>query len=257
MNPTKKFLLIYAGVAVGVWLVVAIAFGPAGLSKDYLHQYKHEHDHYVEIKKSDAYKRHHERPKLFPVDGPGAPHGLAERVDFVNKYEARPEFQAEQRRIAIYTFIFEFFNAGLVVVLAVRFGKKPLLNFLDEQIAALRERMENAATARKTAEDRRRKAESQLAQIAEEKARVSEQTRERLKRELAELEEANEQSLQVMTEELADRKEREYANAQARVRKALVDQALASLEAEWRGAWDSDRESAQFERFLADVEKGA
>ncbi len=257
MSPAKKFLIIFFGVALVIWIGANVALGPPGYSRAYLDQYQNEHEHYLEIIKSSYYKLYSERPHLHPVDGKDAPQGFAHQVDFVKKYEGREAFIQEQHRRHLYELFFEFFNTGLVVVLIWRFGRKPLLNLLDSRIADLRERIESAAQARKAAEDRRRKAEMQISQIAEEKARVAEETRERIQRELGQLEEANELSLKLMGEELADRKDRIYQNARVQVKEELVKRAIARVEADYRERWDSAREAAQFEQFIEGVEKGA
>lgn len=257
MSPAKKFLLIFFGVALVVWIGANAVLGPPGYSRAYLDEYQTEHEHYLEITKSPYYKLYAERPALHPPDGEEAPHGFAEQVAFVEHYESREAFAIEQHRMHRYELFFEFFNAGLVVVLIWRFGRRPLANLLDAKIADLRERIESAAHARKTAESRLRKAETQLSQIPEEQARVAEQTQERIKRELAQLEEANELTLKVLSQEMADRKDRIQQSGRTRVRRELVKLAVARIEADYREGWDSTREAAQFEQFIEGLEKGA
>jgi len=257
LSPAKRFLIVFFGIALVVWIGANVVLGPPGLSRAYLAEYKTQHEHYLEITKSNAYKLYLERPELHPVDSPTAHHGFAEQVAFVKAYEGHEAFLIEQRRMHLYELFFEFFNAGLVVVLIWRFGRKPIASFLDAKIADLRERIETAAQARKAAEDRRRKAETQLSQISEEQARVAEETRERIKRELAQLEEAAGLSLRVMREELSDRKDRIYQSARARVKREIVELAIAKIQADYRERGDSDREAAQFEQFIAGLEKGA
>src|SRR5690606_19399390 len=136
MTPAKRFLLGFLAFALTGWLTGILLFGPPGLSSDYLAQYHHDHEHYVEIIKSDLYKRYVERPALHGPDqlDEHDAHLLSSYIPFAAAYEARPEFQAEQHRIHRLSLYFEFFNPLLVVVLVWRFARKPLANFFDGQI---------------------------------------------------------------------------------------------------------------------------
>ena len=249
MSATKKFFLKLAVVSLAVWILANVFLGPPGLSRAYRDQYKAEHDHYLEIVKSDAYKRYSYRPELNAEAIPG------EQIDFVERYEARPELIQEQRRIALYGLFFDFFNAALVLLIVVKFGKGPLLKFLDERIAELRQKIESAAQGRKDAEARRKAAQAQITQLPEERRAVEEQTQERLKRELAALEEANRHSLKVMEEELADRKREEEHAAAMMVKRELVNQTIDQLAARYRKERTAERESALVEQFACELEK--
>ena len=52
MSPAKRFLLTFAIVSLVVWIGGNILMGPPGLSRPYLDEHKAEHDHYLEIIKS-------------------------------------------------------------------------------------------------------------------------------------------------------------------------------------------------------------
>ena len=257
MNPTKRFLLIFFGVALVGWIGGNVLLGPPGYTRAYLDENHQNHEHYIEITKHGYYKLYQQRPALHPVDGPDAPAHFDEWVAFVEEYESNPAFHEELHRMHLYELFFDFWNAGLLVVLVWHFGRKPLLKFLDNSITELRERVEAAAHARKSAEERRRKAEAQMAQLNEEQARVAEETQARIERELAQLEEANELSLKTVGQELADRKARVYQGAEQRVKRELLNRALARLEKTYLEGYDSTLESAQFDRFIEGLEKGA
>ena len=261
MSDTKRFLLIFFGAALIVWLGINFRLGPPGLSSAYLYGedgeggFKADHDHYLDIIKSGAYKLYEQRPHLNGPDQPGAPKDLAGNIEFVEHYEAREAFQAEEHRRALYDILFDFFNAALVVVLVVYFGRKPLLKFMDEKIAELREKMETLAAARKDAEARRRGAEGKIARLPEEEAQIAAATEARLAKEMAELEEANQRSLEIMRRELEDRKRDEEKAAAMLVKEELVNQAIANLIDDYRAKDSAEQQARLVEQFAGDVEK--
>jgi len=257
MSPAKRFLLIFAIVSLGVWIGANLLLGPPGLSRPYLRQYKQGHERYIEITKSLPYKLYSERPHLHGPGSPGAPQGLAENIAFVEQYEANPAFQAEQRRIGVYGLFFDVFNAALVVVILVRFARKPLLNFLEEKAAHVRERIESSAGARGAAEERLRRAEDQLAHVEDERARVAAETARRLEHEMAELKRANERSLALLWQELADRKHQEIVAAKQQVKRELVSETIKRLEERYQAEQSPEREADLIDQFVRDLEARA
>lgn len=249
MSETKKFLLILAVASLAVWLGANMLIGPPGLSRAYLDKYKAQHDHYLEIAKSTEYKLYSQRPDLHPDSCPQAD------IDFVAQYTANAEFQAEQRRQTLYDLFFDVFNMSLVVILFVRFGKKPFLKFVDEKIVDLREKVETAAEARRVAEQRRQQSEAHLAQLPDERKEVEEDTRKRLERELAELEEANQHSRQVIMRELADRKRKEEYAAATLMKRELVNQAIARMVERYRAQDSPEHQAALIQHFVGELEK--
>ena len=263
MSPEKRFLIILAVVSLVVCIGINAAFGPPGLSGEYREQYKAEHDRYLEITKSNAYKRAVERPEL---RGPGtemAPAGLQAQMDFVETYTSKDLFKAEQARIAKYDLAFGFFNAAIVVVLALYFGRKPLLDFLDNGIAELRRKVRQAEDARIAAEERKRAAEERMAGLAQESRRVGRETQERLGRELAELEEASQHNLQLMEADLADRRKEVGKEAEMALKRELVEAMVEEIEVWYRkvlaeGGADSEAHQGDLmDRVAGDLEKRA
>jgi F0F1-type ATP synthase membrane subunit b/b' len=261
VSNTKRFLLIFFGAALVVWLGINFTLGPPGLSSAYLYGedgeggFKADHDHYLDIIKSGAYKLYEQRPHLNGPGQPGVSEDLAENIEFVEHYKAREAFQAEEHRRALYDILFDFFNAALVVVLAVYFGRKPLLKFLDEKIADLREKMEALAEARKDAEARRHGAEDKLARLSGEEQQIAAATEERLAKEMAELDEANQRGLEIMQRELEDRKRDEEKAAAMRVKEELVNQAIAKLIDDYKAKDSAEQQARLVEEFSCDVEK--
>ena len=261
MSDTKRFLLIFFGVALVVWIGINAVLGPPGLSNAYLYGedgeggLKTEHDHYLNIIKSDPYKLYKQRPHLHDPHAADAPEGLAADIEFVEHYEAGEVFQAEEHRRAFYDMLFDFFNAALVVIIVVYFGRKPLLKFLDEQLAELREKMETLAQARQSAEARKREAEDKLDKLSEEEAEIDAATDARLAKEMAELEESNQRSLEIMQRELEDRKRDEGQAAAMLVKEELVNQAIAKLIDDYKANDTAEQQADLIEQFAGDVEK--
>jgi len=254
MSPAKRFLLILGAVSLSVWIGANLLLGPPGLSRQYLRQYKEQHERYIEVTKSLPYKLYSERPHLHGPGSPGAPDDLAPNIALVEQYEANPAFQAEQRRIARYGLFFDLFNAGLVVVILVRFARKPLLNLLDEKVAEVRDRIKSAAQARRTAEERRRRAEHQLAHLDDDRARIAEETGRRLEHEMAELQRSNERSLALLWQELADRKHQEIVAAKQQVKRELVNETIKRLVERYRAEQSPEREAELIDQFVRDLE---
>lgn len=252
MNPkTKKFLIQLTGVALAGWIGVNWLLGPPGYSSEYLSEHGVAHEHYLEAVKNNEYKRYTQRPHLFDLEERPE---LKQRVDFVSEYTATEAFQAEQHRIHLYSLFFEFFNTILVVVLAVRFAKAPLLTFLDNQIEELREKMSQSARSRKSALGRRAAIEEKLARIDDEELKVAAGTERRLEREMAELAEANHYSLGLQERETAERKKAELHKAELDVKRRLVDDAIAVLIEEARQRQTEASQEALVRQFARDVE---
>lgn len=254
MSPAKRFMLILAAVSLVACIAINVALGPPGLAPKYLDKYKAEHDHYLDIVKSNEYKMYKERPLLHGPDRADASDDFGDNIKFVEQYEGRPEFQAEQRRMRLYGLLFDFFNAALLVALVWRFARKPLLNFLDEKIAELREKMGSAAQARQSAEERRLNAERKLGQLPEEERGVTEETEKRLARELAELKEANEHSLAVLWQEMADRKVHEQRAAALLVKQEMVNLAVERVAEEYEARQSPEGQEALIDQFADDLE---
>lgn len=233
MTPAKRFLLILAVVAVVGWVIGNMLFGPPGLTADYLETHKDAHEHYIEIIKSEDYKLYVERPALHGPEQSDNP-DLARMIAFADEYEALEEYQEQQHRIEIYNLYFDFFNAALLLVLAVYFGRKPLLNLIDTQIKELRERMEELAKRRAEAESRRAAAQKERDRLPEIRQQMRDEAERALERDILQLTEANRERLEQMRHELEDRKAEEVLNAARKVKRELVDAAIRDIEESYR-----------------------
>ena len=256
MSPAKKFLLILATVAIVGCIAINVAFGPPALSRYYLDQYKVDHDRYLKIIKSDPYKLHGERPALNQPDAPNAV--TSQDIAFVERYLQSDAFKAETHRIGIYEFLFDFFNATLVLVLIIRLAKKPIANFLDEKIATLCEKMNLAQTDRQSAEARRHNAENQLELIPHEQERIDEETKQQLTRDLATMEEDSKKNILLLERERKDRIHEEELAAEQALKRELVEVAITRIVERYTQktatGTSKDHQSRLVDQFVHDLE---
>jgi len=250
-SELKRFLTLLTICAFAGWIGGNWLLGPPGLSPAYLSEHRAAHEHYIETLKNPEYKIYMERPHLVDLE---AHLELQQRVAFVEQYASAPAFLEEQHRIELYTLFFEFFNAGLVVVLLLRVAKAPLYDFLGGQIDLLREKMNQAARSRKSAEARRSAAEAQLDRLPEMEMKLHAGTEQRLERELHEAAEANHYSLGLQERELAERKTAAYHTAEVALRKRLVDAAVAEVIESARNQQTPERHDQLIEEFLVQLE---
>lgn len=250
---TKHFLYTLFGSATVIWIAIFMAFGPAGLSAEYTEKYGAEHDHYLELIKSDAVKAYYERPALHGADAPGAPANLEEQIAFIESYESRPEFHAEEARRARFNYLFEFFNAGVVLALIVVLAKGPLTRFLDEGRQDVSERIEHVHARRIDAEARLAEAEKQIEHLPEEERRLGEETEHRLWNELAELEKANQHSLNEMVKAMEDRKQAEVVAAQGRMKLELLNAGIKTFVKNYEAGASATTQDALVEHFAEKV----
>jgi len=252
MNAGRRFLFTLAAVAVAGWSVGNAIWGPPGLSPEYLAEYKHDHDRYIEIEKNAAYDRYIQNPD----DAAEATRAQFEAMAaFVEQYESREAYQHEAERMHTYELFFEFFNVGLVALLIVRFAVPPLLRLLDDKIADLRERIETAARQRAEADAKRAEWQSKLTALPDEEKRVSEATERQLEKEIAEVTAANQQTQAVLEAEGEDRAQSVWLSAKQQVRRELVDKALARIERHYREEPIDDEHAAFVDAFARDLER--
>jgi len=224
LSPVKRFLLGLLGVYLVVAVLILGVVGPPQLSGEYLEEYQADHDRYLEIIHSPEYKRHIQNPELHPAEGE-----LAEDVAFVEEYEARPEFQAASRRRDISIFLFEVLNAGALLAIAIRFGRKPLLEFLDQQVADARKRLEWARENRRKAEERKKQAQEQLEGLEERRREITAHTQTVIEQERERIRNATEQNLAQIENETNERIRVEELRTTLRIKRELVEQAVAEL----------------------------
>lgn len=246
MNPVKRFLLIYFIVYIIVGITIIVAFGPAGYSKEYMAEFKADHDHYIEVIKSDEFKLWKENDRLNEK-----PQG----ADFVATYESNPKFVQEQSRRMYFDYFFDFFNFGMVVYLMVHFARKPLCKLLDEQIAALKEKLDRAAKARAEAVKRKNEAQNAYDSLDEELAKLDKEKMDNIDQDNVRIETLASETLAQIDSETEDRKQEEEQKAAMLLKKELITSAIDMI-AEKAKAEPLPEDNAELiGQFIAELEK--
>ena len=250
MSPAKRFFLGLLAVYILLAVLILAGVGPPQLSGAYLEEYQADHDRYLEIIHSPAYKMHVQNPERHPAEG-----ALAEDVAFVEEYEARPEFQSAARQRDVSVFLFECLNAGALLAIAVRFGRKPLLEFLDQQVTDARKRLEWAQENRRKAEERKKKAQKHLDALDQRRREITAHTQTVIHQERDQIRKATEQNLAQIEAETNERVHVEELRTTLRIRRELVEQAVAELRERY-AAERSDETLAQLvEDFASRLER--
>ncbi len=250
MSPVKRFLLWTAAAYAAIAIFTFAAFGPPRLSAAYLEAHGDDHDRYLETILSDEYVLHMQSPRRHPAD-----EALAADIAFVSEYRNRPEFRRADFRRSMSQFLFDALNAGVVVVLAVRFGRQPLLSFLDRQIAELRNRLQWAEEAAKEAEAQKRAAQERLSHLDEERMRIARQTHELIVNTREAIQAATEQNVAQIESEAEERIHVEQLEAAKRMKQELVDRAIERLKERYERERSEATVGERVEAFVSDLER--
>lgn len=251
MTPTKRFLLVFVAVYVAASIAGMRMWGPPGFTEEYLKNYDADHERYLQIIKSKPYQVYIQQGAAAPPDT-----RLADQAAFVNDYRARENFQAESTRQARYGYYFDFLNIAGLIIIAVRFGRRPLGAFLDSQAAMVRERLQNAEQAKNDANARLQEAEARAANFEAEERDAEAKSEELLARQRAAIEEATAQALAHIDEETADRLRIVQVRAAKRIRRELVEQAIEIVAAQYMAHANPEVERQQIEAFATNLDAG-
>lgn len=243
-DKTKRFLALFAAVYLIGGIVINVLLGPPGMSSEYMARRKAEHDRYLVVTKSDAYKLFLERPRLNP---PGE--RLAVDIAFLEGYESTDAFIEEADRRKLYDLVFDFFNAIMVVGLVYRFAKNPVIGLLDSGIEKIRVRVGQAESARKEAVERRLAADNKLGGVKDEAKRIDEEMRQRIAREKSHIEENTGQSVELLDRETQDRKRNEELIAERALKRELMDAAITLFVRDYRSRQSAEQESVLVQQF--------
>ena len=229
MSPAKRFLIVYF-VAYLVLCGLGIAlFKSPSFSGAYLAKYKAEHEQFHSIIKSAPYKLWKERPALHPPDT-----ALQAKIDFVEEYEERPEFKAEEHRLGLYRLYFKWMNAIMFIWLVVHFARKPLCDFLDAKIAEIRTTIEQAERQREEAARKFVEVQEKLKTFPGLAAEIHQKADADIEVNLQHVSEEGKLSEHQLVVEIDDRKREDWHNAATTIRHELVNQALTRVEERYR-----------------------
>lgn len=248
MKSTRGFLIAYAIVYIGGGVILNAILGPPGYSAEYMEANKDAHDHYLTITKDADYRK-------WVQQGKPANEELEADDAFIQEYESNEEFQSESTRRAWYDGIFDVFNSIMLVVLAARFGTKPLLGFIDKQIAEIESDIRGAEESKEAAAARKAENESKIATLGDEEADAKAEAEKLGKEELANIAERTQEGVALIERERDDRLNQEKLAARNAMKAALVDEAIAQLEAKIRDEADDAKHAALVDIFINDLEQ--
>lgn len=250
MSPAKRFFLILGVVYLVTASALQILFGSSDLPPEELRLFEIQYDRYLEITKSTEYKKWIQGGET----GDRSEDYFRERQAYVREIEALPAFKAEQRRKAMFDGLFDLFNVLIFVVIAVRFLRKPLLDFLDNGIAELKHKLEEFTGVRAAAEARKAEAQAQLDNVSAERDKIQLETEAIITRELEEIEESTRHALERIDTAAAARQALERRRAAYKLQQELMMHAIARFKEEFEGSADAPMHQALVDNFVDDVE---
>lgn len=248
MNTTKRFwmglLVLYSGL-----LLLGLALlGSPDYSREYRKLFGKEHEHYVEVSESEAFRAYEERPELAPMT-----ETLRNEIEFVKQYRMRPEYRAEERRMAANFIYFRSVNVITLLAAMVFLFKRPALAFLDGQISSIRDHMETGAKLRAEAKDRLAKAQAAKDEWPHKEAWIKAKTEDAINDDVVAINERARLARIQLEQETQDRKRAEVLAAIDRLREELVSKAVVRV-AERHKARPSEEDMKdnveQFIRFM-------
>ena len=241
----KKFLLKLLGAYIVAAVVGILLFHSPGYSRQYLKQYGHEHERYHKTNKNEEYIKYIERPNLHHADD----HLLAD-VAFMKEYEARPEFQAEKRRMFRYSMYYKALNSIVFFLLVWRGLSKPVADFLDKSIAEMRAGLSDAEKARKEAQQAKAAAQAKMDQWAPFQEQLSKDTDAAINGDLAVIANELDAAERQFAKETEDRRQAEVYRAARLLREELVTQAMTTLEQRYRTEATQERITNDVGKFV-------
>jgi F0F1-type ATP synthase membrane subunit b/b' len=245
MSNTKRFLYILCAVYVGGAVLGLALFRTPGYSGQYMQRYEKDHAKYREITESEVYKAYVERPKLHPLD-----EKQRHEIAFAEEYAARPEFKAEKRRMACYTYYFKVLNSAVFILLLVKALRNPVVTFLDGKIKEIRTELDGAEKARAEAEAQKSDAQAKLDQWADTEVCIGLDTDNVIERDLAQIRDEFDQARVQLAKETADRKQAELYRAARLIREDLVLQAISLLEMRYKTEATQERLAQNVDEFV-------
>ena len=254
MNPTKRYLLIYAGLYIAFCVLGYALFKSPALSAEYLSKHGEEHERFEAITLGPNYRAWHQRPDLF-VEQDGVltynTFAISEAdVEFVHHYEDNPAFQAEEHRIHYFHLYFKSLSSIFFLWIIVHFARKPLVSFLDNKIHETRTRVDAAARAREEAARKQAEAEQALAGWAETEQCMVADTDRIVAAQVAKIQEEARLARIRLERDVEDHKRAEAARAAAILREELVNQAIETLKQRYKDQAPLDELKSNVDQFV-------
>jgi len=216
----RFFILVTVAYAVGCALGL-ILFKSPQLSKTYLAGHAAEHERYLKIVKTDAYKAYEERPELHPLSG-----AAKEDAEFVEEYLSSPELEHEENRIWWFLQYFKVVNSAVFLLYLWGLAGPILLPMLDERVEGVRKRFaeveQEIADAAKVKAD----AERKTADWEQVEAAIRKESEDAIAESMAKVKEEDESARKMLDKQLDDRKHAELLATAETIRLELVTAAI-------------------------------
>ncbi len=247
---TKQyFYKVTAVYAIGT-VIGLLCFGSPSLSKAYLKENEEAHKRYLAIVKSEEFKLHEERPALHPLEGK-----LKEDAEFVEHYRENEAFEHEENRIWWFVEYFKVLNSVVFICYLAGFVGKPLLNYLDGQIAGIRSSFADAEKARAEAARLKAEAQAKMATWAKTEERIQRESEAAVARHLAKIQQEAEAAKALLAKQTEDRKQAELYTAAKAIKTDLVNSALRELEDRYKNELTIEKLHTNVDRFVTLMER--
>jgi len=225
VSPLKRFLL--AGLAIYSFLAVVglFVFRSPKLSPAYLEKHEAAHERYVEITTNPRFEVFRERPHLYAPDDP-----RHEQLAFVQAYLRQPEYQRERVRIEAFTLWFHLLNGGAFLVLVLRMGYRPVVDYLDKRTVQIRDRLETASQARIVSLHELAEVQAQADAWPHKEEELKKRADDAIDNSLVQIREEGRLSRIQLARETEDRKRAEIFRAAGQIKEEMVSEAVGTLE---------------------------
>jgi len=240
----KQFLWTVTAIYAAGMLLGVLLFHSPSMSKGYMEKYGAEHERYLKIFKSEMFKAYEERPDLYPPQG-----HFKEDVEFVEHYVSRPEFIAEEHRIFWFVEFMKVLNSGVFIAYLAGLIGKPMLKFLDDSIQQIKSSFEEAAKARREAQEKRAAAQAKMSEWSAKEAKIQEESESTVARHLAKIHEEAENAQALLKKQTEDRKQAELYVAARAIKTELVNEALRKLEERYKNELTLEKLNSNVDRF--------
>ena len=145
----------------------------------------------------------------------------------------------------------------MVIVLAVRFGRKPLVGLIDGMIGSVRGALDRAQDEQAAAARRSGEAGAKLGGLPQERTGLEAQTEQRIEAMRRDAALNTGQRLATLNRETEDRIRNEETLAQRELKRELVDQAMDRLIERLRRHPPAEEEADLIDQFVQQLEDGA
>lgn len=235
----KVTILYVVGIAIGLALFKSPSF-----SSEFRSEHGKELDRHFAIAKSAPFKLYEERPQLHPLEGK-----QLEDAEWVEEFRETEAFLHEEHRIALYVRFFNVLNSVVFVLYLIAMVGKPLIGYLDAQIVAIRQRLDDAAAARADADARKDAAQAQMDGWAGDEAKLQAEADAEIERRLAEIAAGERDATATLERQTEDRKQAELHLLERTIRKELVSEAIARLEERYKAEVSAEELSRSVDQF--------